>query len=199
MSASLSRRAALAGALAAVPTLAGASLVPGPSQASPAHPDADLFALKDAIAFADKEFAAALDVSAAADTAFERGRPPRPVYPEVVRDEAWHIRVEVIGARFPARAPSPQEEAHAAAMLRFEAECERLRDECGEAAASEAEDAAHDGVVSLRDEIVQIQATTVAGLVFKAKYAAAHYADEYDPDIMVSIVDDLLALGEVVA
>ncbi len=200
MSAPLSRRAALAGALAAIPTLGGATLSAGPSLASPANPDAELFALQGAIAAADKQLVAALDVSAVADSAFIRGLPPRPVYPEgFVRDEAWQKRVDEIVARFQARGPSPEEANHDAAMERWEAECERLRDECGETAASEAEEAAHDEIIDLRNEIIQIQATTLTGLVFKAKYAAAHYSDDYDPDVMVSIVDDLLALGKVVA
>jgi hypothetical protein len=32
---------------------------------------------------------------------------------------------------------------------------------------------------------------TLAGLIFKARYAATHYKDDYDEDVMVSIVDDL--------
>jgi hypothetical protein len=50
--------------------------------------------------------------------------------------------------------------------------------------------------MSLRDKVVEIPATTLAGLLFKARYAASHYRGEYDPDVMISIVDDLLALEE---
>jgi hypothetical protein len=51
-----------------------------------------------------------------------------------------------------------------------------------------------DVVMSLRDRIAEIQATTLTGLIFKARYAASHYEGEYDADVMASIVDDLLAL-----
>ena len=33
---------------------------------------------------------------------------------------------------------------------------------------------------------------SLAGLIFKANYAAAHYADEFDLEAAASIVDDLL-------
>ena len=39
-------------------------------------------------------------------------------------------------------------------------------------------------------------ARTLAGLIFKARYAATHYSDDYDTDVMISIVDDLLAMTE---
>jgi hypothetical protein len=37
---------------------------------------------------------------------------------------------------------------------------------------------------------------TLAGLTFKARYAATHYEDNYDEDVMISIVDDLLEMAE---
>jgi len=33
-------------------------------------------------------------------------------------------------------------------------------------------------------------AKTLAGLIFKARYAASHYPEEYDEEVMASIVDD---------
>ena len=36
----------------------------------------------------------------------------------------------------------------------------------------------------------------LAGLIFKARYAATHYEDDYDTDVMISIVDDLIAMAE---
>ena len=47
----------------------------------------------------------------------------------------------------------------------------------------------------MRDHIVDIPATTLAGLIFKAKYGAEHYHGDYDQDVMGSIIDDLLAIG----
>ena len=43
--------------------------------------------------------------------------------------------------------------------------------------------------------VAAIRATTLAGLVFKAKYALAHNHSEPDPAVMTSIVDDLLAMS----
>ena len=47
----------------------------------------------------------------------------------------------------------------------------------------------------MRDALAETPAKTLAGLIFKARYAAAHYRAEYDSDVMVSIVDDLLAMA----
>jgi hypothetical protein len=41
-----------------------------------------------------------------------------------------------------------------------------------------------------------LPATTLAGLIFKARYAAAHYSRDFEPEVMVSIVEDLLAMDE---
>jgi hypothetical protein len=73
---------------------------------------------------------------------------------------------------------------------------ERLRADCGLKAAERSQIEADDVVIALRDRIVSTPATTLAGLIFKARYAADHYPSEYEPEVMISIVDDLLALGE---
>ena len=44
--------------------------------------------------------------------------------------------------------------------------------------------------------MAETPAKTLAGLIFKARYAATHYRSEYDEEVMVSIVDDLLAMAE---
>ena len=49
--------------------------------------------------------------------------------------------------------------------------------------------------MDIRDQIVAIRATTIAGLIFKARYASEHYRDEPDDEVMELIVDDLLAMG----
>ena len=55
-----------------------------------------------------------------------------------------------------------------------------------------------DGLISLRDEIANTghnaRRAGVQGAV-----CGPHFEDEYDPAVMVSIVDDLLARGEAVA
>jgi hypothetical protein len=73
---------------------------------------------------------------------------------------------------------------------------ERLRADCGLKAAERSQIEADDVVIALRDRIVSTPATTLAGLIFKARYAADRYPSEYEPEVMISIVDDLLALGE---
>ena len=47
---------------------------------------------------------------------------------------------------------------------------------------------------AMRLMIAETPATTLAGLMFKAKYAAAHCEGAYDAEVMTSIVDDLLAI-----
>jgi hypothetical protein len=49
--------------------------------------------------------------------------------------------------------------------------------------------------MDIRDQIVAIRATTIAGLIFKARYASEHYRDEPGDEVMESIVADLLAIG----
>jgi hypothetical protein len=59
----------------------------------------------------------------------------------------------------------------------------------------EAQQAADGVVLSIRDEkIVSTRAHTLSGLIFKARYAATHFENAYDENVMASIVDDLLAL-----
>ena len=63
-------------------------------------------------------------------------------------------------------------------------------------AAFEAEQAADSVVLSIRDEkIIPTRARTLPGLIFKARHAATHFENEYDQDVMASIVDDLIALA----
>ena len=63
-------------------------------------------------------------------------------------------------------------------------------------AAHELEDATSEAVNQVRDALAETPATTIAGLIFKARYAAAHYRTEYDVDVMISIVDDLMAMAD---
>lgn len=51
-------------------------------------------------------------------------------------------------------------------------------------------------MLELRDRLVEMRATTLAGLIFKARYAAEHYSGDPDPMVVDSILDDLLAMGE---
>jgi hypothetical protein len=58
----------------------------------------------------------------------------------------------------------------------------RLRADCGIDAAEAANSAAMDAISELRDRIVETPAKTLAGLIFKSKYAAEHYPGKYDQD-----------------
>ena len=53
--------------------------------------------------------------------------------------------------------------------------------------------AATNAEISVRNTIAETPATTLAGLKFKVKYAAAHCEGAYDAEVVTSIVDDLLA------
>ena len=73
---------------------------------------------------------------------------------------------------------------------------EQAHDDTGLRAAEKAQDAADDVRIAICNEkIVPMRATTLAGLIFKARYAAAHFPGDPDEDVMRSIVDDLLALA----
>jgi hypothetical protein len=65
-----------------------------------------------------------------------------------------------------------------------------------DAAAMEAQQAADRVVLSIREKIVSTRAHTLPGLIFKARYAATHFENEYDENVMPSIVDDLIALAD---
>jgi hypothetical protein len=49
--------------------------------------------------------------------------------------------------------------------------------------------------LSLSDVVVTIRATTLASLLFKARFAASHFLGDPDEDVMRSIVEDLLAMA----
>ena len=91
--------------------------------------------------------------------------------------------------------PSPAWAVYEQAFQDHERETERLKDECGLTAASEMQDAVHETVNQLQADLIDAQATTLDGLIFKARYAATHYSDEWDEEVMISIVEDLLAMA----
>ena len=72
----------------------------------------------------------------------------------------------------------------------------RARRKSGLLAAEEAQDEA-DGIrLSIRDEkLIPTRARTLEGLIFKARYAASHFKEDYDEEVMRSIIDDLFALA----
>jgi hypothetical protein len=54
-----------------------------------------------------------------------------------------------------------------------------------------------EAVNSVKADLLDTPATTLAGLIFKARYAARE-DNEYDEDVMESIVEDLLAMARTV-
>jgi hypothetical protein len=193
-----SRRALLrlfgaAPALAILPA-AGSALALG-STASPPHPDAALFAMQSAIEAADRQLDAALEALEAADDAYSDMEPDRPAQrePDFLAEELQAL--DLLGAAAALRAikgPPPAQAAYDQAAAAHERECERLKAECGVTAAHELEDAAHRATGRAARVLINTPAKTLAGLIFKARYAEAH---DYDEDVTASIVADLLAMA----
>ena len=86
--------------------------------------------------------------------------------------------------------------AYEQAVQDHEREVERLKAECGVTAANELELAALDATGRASRGLIDTPAKTLAELIFKARYAATYYEDNYDEDVTISIVDDLMAMAE---
>ena len=167
------------------------------AMASPIHPDAALFAMGPAIEAADREFNAALDALAAADDAYSDKEPDGPAEPkpDFLPEELQAL--DLLGTAAALRAingRSPAFVAYDHAVAAHEQEVERLKAECGVTAAHELEAATSNEVNSVKADLLDTPAKTLAGLIFKARYAARE-DNAYDEDVMVSIVEDLLAMA----
>jgi len=113
--------------------------------------------------------------------------PEDPEWKQAIAD--FGERVAELRERYPAR----KEVVHDGARERREQAEAEVRVKSGLADAEQAEDEKSDVVSELKERVLAVQATTLAGLIFKAKYAAAHYTPgEYYSDVMISLVDDLL-------
>jgi hypothetical protein len=135
----------------------------------------------------------------AADDAYSDKAPDRPAQPETVFTAEEQRAIDALAAgtiRKRGAPPSPAWVAYEQAVQNHEREVERLKGECGVTAAHEMEGAALDATGRAAQVLVETPAKTLAGLIFKARYAATHYSDDYDSDVMVSIVDDLLAMAD---
>lgn len=190
----IGRRGALramagASALAVLPGGAAARLiVNGP------HPDAELLALGPAIDEADRQQHLAIDAEAKVDEAFfekKRALGPAPIAPE---EPEWTAAIEAARKANEATEARQSTGAYAEAMAAWKAQYEALDAEHTKEAES-LTGPANDKIAELREEILSWQPETLDGLIFKARYAAAHYEYEYDLDVMISIVDDLLAMS----
>jgi hypothetical protein len=195
----LGRRALLRifGAAPALAILPAGSALALASAASPVHPDAALFAMQSAIDAADRELEAAFGACNPAEKAYFAKRPDRPVMPGADFSPEERQAVDAMAAVMRKRegAPSPAWAAYYAAAEDHELETERLKAECGVTAAEEVRDAAHETISQLQADLIDTPAKTLAGLIFKARYAVTHYSDDYDEDVMASIVEDLLAMA----
>jgi hypothetical protein len=185
-----SRRAAL-GLFASASALA---VLPAATMA--AGSDAELFALTPQITLTDEAEREAGAVCDALEDVFFSAIPPEPTPPKFdISDEEWFKALQAKTASDKNKAAPKEQTAYQAAIKEHEQRRDRLRVDCGLEAAEQKQNDTQDAVMSLRDRIAEIPATTLAGLIFKARYAASHYEGEYDADVMTSIVDDLLALN----
>jgi hypothetical protein len=196
-----SRRALLRlfGAAPALAILPAGPALALASTASLVHPDAALLAMQPAIDAADRELDAALDALKAADDAYSGKAPDRPAQPETVFTAEELQAIDALAAgtmRKRGVRPSPAWVAYEQSVQDHEREVERLKAECGVTAAHELEGAALDATGRAAQALVNTPAKTLAGLIFKARHAASHYSDDYDEEVMVSIVDDLLTMAD---
>ena len=138
----------------------------------PAHPDAALFAMGPAIDAADREFNAALDALVAADEVYSDKEPDGPPEPEADFSSEERQALDLFGCRREGdRGHPPALAAYYQAVAAHEQETERLKAECGVTAAHELEDATSAAVNQVRDALAETPAKTLAGLIFKARYA----------------------------
>jgi hypothetical protein len=193
MAQTVNRRAALRSIFAA-----GAAAAAVPAAALSGDPDAELFALQGAIDAADREFDVSIDNASAAQERFCAIRKRLPAVPAAPADPEWdRILADFAGrmAAYRKLGPRPEKAAYDEAVKSRELAEANARLECGLADLEEIEAEKLAVVTGLQQAVIAIEARTLSGLIFKAKYAATHYASEYDLDVMVSIVDDLLAMA----
>jgi hypothetical protein len=83
------------------------------------------------------------------------------------------------------------EERHAIWME----DADRTRHESGLTAAEDAQEEADDVRLEIRDRIAVTRDRTLDRLIFKARFAAAHFEGDPDEDVVASILDDLVAMA----
>jgi hypothetical protein len=192
----MNRRAAL-GAFAGLPALAilpsAGSTLALVSVTSPVHPDAALFAMQSAIDAADRDLQAAFDALNPVEDAYFDKVSDRPVAPkEAVFSPEEQQALDAFAARLREgrKTPSPARKAYEQAFQDHEREVERLKAECGLTAGQEVRDAVQETISQLQADLIDTPANTLAGLIFKARYAAAHYPGEWDKEACASTRPD---------
>ena len=182
----IDRRAAL-GALVA----AGALFAARPAKAD--NLDADLFALSPEIEAADRAHVTAIEALEAAERRTLGRVPEKPAAPEMDPERLSAVQEFARRmAELTLREPSPEKLAYDEAQQRWEADKARILAEGGVDAAIEAESAALQVVMEVERRLAKTPARTLAGLIFKARYAASR---DYEPDVMTAIIDDLCAMA----
>ena len=185
------RRAVLGAILAA----GAIGSVPAAAHVASSHPDAELLALASEIEAADRECELRERAINAAENVFFSIRSEEPERPTITTQAMEKLiaqkRWDEI-AKFGAEGRKQE----AALKAWQEDEIPRARRESGLLAAEEAQAEADEIRLSIRDEkLIPTRARTLEGLIFKARYAASHFKEDYDEEVMRSIVDDLLAIA----
>lgn len=181
---------AAAGALSAVPV--------AQALASPEHPDAALLALGPEIEAADlMEVQSIRDLSRLEEAYAAAAKPEKPEPPKDWTKEDIEVAVQELhrGRRDSLERRDEADRSYEEACRAWDDSRDRLWDEMGVSAAEDLNREASDAVDDLGDRVAAIRARTLAGLIFKAKYAVAHNESEADPRVVESIVEDLLAMA----
>jgi hypothetical protein len=133
--------------------------------------------LQPAIEAADRRFDATFDPLAAAEAALRRAMPPKPT-PAMFSPEKFakeiidHVKALSAGVpEVPFR--SSDDIVHENAVAEWELTKARLEEEVGLTAVNEEQEQAVNELARLQELLAGTKATTLAGLIFKAKYAAA--------------------------
>ena len=162
-----------------------------------ADPDAELLALQPEIDDAENEFAAALKPVSDAQERFYKIRDKlRSEGPTPPADPEWEQILASFAAQmaeYRKRAPRPEDLAYEEARKSLQSAEFEARLESGLAYAEQLEDEKSVFVSEIKDRMLAMSASTLAGLIFKAKYASER---DYDPDVMASIIDDLVSMAE---
>jgi hypothetical protein len=196
MTSATNRRAVL-GAVLAAGAAVSVSAIPAASEPALGddHPDAALLALAPEIEAADREFELRYQITNAAEDVFFSIKPEKPETPKSLTTiTAQALEETMAQGRWDVLGQWRQELLkHDEALENWSENLPRAEIDSGLAAAEEAQNEADKVCLMIRDEkLIPTRARTIDGLIFKARYAARF---DYDENVMVSIVDDLLALA----
>ena len=162
------------------------------------NPDAALIALEAELDAVDRLWEACYEKQRAAEEACFAAVPPEPEKPVANVLELWTAG----GTNDPVPFL-----AHKKAWDRYRDKINARREameqaelDSGLAAAEAALNAAVDARLAiLAEKLIPTRARTLQGLIFKAQYAASHFPGDPDEAVLLSILDDLLAMaGDVV-